>query len=54
MIRSVLIFGGGSAGFLAALTLKRRLPELPVTSIAPPAPAPDAPVPAVESKETKT
>ena len=31
MIRSVLIFGGGSAGFLAALTLKRRLPELPVT-----------------------
>src|SRR5437764_40752 len=31
MIRSVLVFGGGSAGFLAALTLKSRLPDLPVT-----------------------
>jgi tryptophan halogenase len=31
MIRSVLVFGGGSAGFLAALTLKGRLPNLPVT-----------------------
>jgi tryptophan halogenase len=31
MIRSVLVFGGGSAGFLAALTLKCRLPHLPVT-----------------------
>jgi tryptophan halogenase len=31
MIRSVLVFGGGSAGFLAALTLKSRLPNLPIT-----------------------
>jgi tryptophan halogenase len=31
MIRSVLVLGGGSAGFLAALTLKCRLPKLPVT-----------------------
>jgi tryptophan halogenase len=31
MIRSVLVFGGGSAGFLAALTLKCRLPDLSVT-----------------------
>jgi tryptophan halogenase len=31
MIRSVLVFGGGSAGFLAALTLKSRLPNLPVS-----------------------
>lgn len=31
MIRSVLVMGGGSAGFLAALTLKARLPQLAVT-----------------------
>src|SRR5437588_511746 len=30
MIGSVLVVGGGSAGFLAALTLKQRLPNLPV------------------------
>ncbi len=31
MIRSVLVYGGGSAGFLFALTLKSRLPNLPIT-----------------------
>jgi tryptophan halogenase len=31
MIRSVLVVGGSHAGFLAALTLKCRLPNLPVT-----------------------
>jgi tryptophan halogenase len=30
MIRSVLVLGGGSAGLLAGLTLKRKLPELEV------------------------
>lgn len=30
-IRKILVLGGGSAGFLAALTLKRRLPELSVS-----------------------
>ena len=30
MIKRVLILGGGSAGFLAAITLKVRLPELQV------------------------
>lgn len=30
MIRNILILGGGSAGFLAALTLKRSLPRLDV------------------------
>lgn len=30
MIRSVLVLGGGSAGLLAALTLKRKLPSLDV------------------------
>jgi tryptophan halogenase len=30
-IRRVLVLGGGSAGFLAAITLKTRLPDLPVT-----------------------
>ena len=30
MIRSVLVMGGGSAGFLAALTLKIRIPQLDV------------------------
>ncbi|HZY88931.1 MAG TPA: tryptophan halogenase family protein [Gemmataceae bacterium] len=33
MIRDVLVLGGGSAGFLAAMTLKRRLPELAVTVV---------------------
>jgi tryptophan halogenase len=33
MIRDVLILGGGSAGFLAAMTLKRMLPELTVTVV---------------------
>ena len=32
-IRSVLVLGGGSAGFLAAITLRTRLPELNVTLI---------------------
>jgi tryptophan halogenase len=31
MIRNILVLGGGSAGFLAAITLKHRLPQLPVT-----------------------
>jgi tryptophan 7-halogenase len=31
MIRNVLVLGGGSAGFLAAITLKHRLPHLRVT-----------------------
>jgi tryptophan halogenase len=31
MINNVLVLGGGSAGFLAAITLKIRLPHLPVT-----------------------
>jgi tryptophan halogenase len=31
MVNSVLVLGGGSAGFLAAVTLKTRLPGLPVT-----------------------
>ena len=31
MVHSVLVLGGGSAGFLAAITLKTRLPQLPVT-----------------------
>ena len=31
MIRNVLILGGGSAGFLCALALKARNPELPLT-----------------------
>jgi tryptophan halogenase len=31
MVNTVLVLGGGSAGFLAALTLKRRLPALEVT-----------------------
>jgi tryptophan 7-halogenase len=31
MIRNVLVLGGGSAGFLAAITLKHRHPGLPVT-----------------------
>jgi tryptophan halogenase len=30
-IESILILGGGSAGFLAALALRTRLPDLPVT-----------------------
>ena len=35
MIRSVLVLGGGSAGLLAAITLKSRLPQLPVTVLRP-------------------
>ena len=31
MTQRVLVLGGGSAGFLAALTLKIRLPQLQVT-----------------------
>jgi tryptophan halogenase len=30
-VNSILVLGGGSAGFLAAITIKFRLPELPVT-----------------------
>lgn len=36
-IRSVLVLGGGSAGFIAALTLKKRLPQLEVTVLRSPA-----------------
>ncbi len=32
-VQSILILGGGSAGFMAAITLKRRLPQLAVTVI---------------------
>ena len=32
-IRDVIVLGGGSAGFLAAITLKVRLPQLNVTVI---------------------
>ena len=32
-IKTVAILGGGSAGFMAALTLKRKLPDLQVTVI---------------------
>ena len=31
MIQKVLVLGGGSAGFLAAIALKTRLPQLQVT-----------------------
>src|SRR5262245_58983471 len=30
MVKSVLVLGGGSAGFLAAITLKQRLPHMHV------------------------
>ena len=33
MVRSVLVLGGGSAGFLAALTLKTKLPQLDVAVV---------------------
>jgi len=33
MIESVIVLGGGSAGYLAAITLKKRLPHLSVTVI---------------------
>ena len=33
MVRRVIVLGGGSAGFLTAMTLKRKLPELAVTVI---------------------
>lgn len=34
MIRSIIVLGGGSAGLLAALTLKRKLPQLDVEVVA--------------------
>ena len=30
MIQSIVVLGGGSAGLITALTLKRRLPEVAV------------------------
>ena len=33
MIRSIVVLGGGSAGLLAALTLKRKIPSLRVEVI---------------------
>ena len=30
MIKNVIVLGGGSAGFIAAITLKRKLPSLHV------------------------
>src|SRR5687768_12344672 len=33
MLRSLIVLGGGSAGFLAALTLRRRLPQIAVRLI---------------------
>ena len=33
VVRSVIVLGGGSAGFMAAITLKRKLPELKVRVI---------------------
>jgi tryptophan 7-halogenase len=37
MVQSVLVLGGGSAGFLAAITVKYRLPDMPITVIRSPA-----------------
>jgi tryptophan halogenase len=33
MIHNVIVLGGGSAGFLAAITLKKKMPELSVTVV---------------------
>src|SRR5204863_9293497 len=33
MIQRVLVLGGGSAGFLAAISLKRKLPDLQVSVV---------------------
>src|SRR6516225_8351037 len=33
MIKSILVLGGGSAGFLAAISLKRKCPDLQVTVV---------------------
>src|SRR5256885_10902592 len=33
LFRSIIVLGGGSAGFLAALALKTKMPDLPVTVI---------------------
>ena len=30
LVRSILVLGGGSAGFLAAITLRKKLPQLTV------------------------
>ena len=36
-VRKIAVLGGGSAGFIAALTLKKKLPQLEVTVLRSPA-----------------
>ena len=37
MIQNVLVLGGGSAGFIAAISIKRKIPQLRVTVVRSPA-----------------